>query len=247
VTNPKGMPCWRLLRFECGDPRLNLAIDETILKVADAGRVPNTLRLWGNSRSVVLGISEEVENEVNLDACQRFGVQIVRRSSGGGTVYQDGGNLNWTVVVKREPSMFGEIRDVSEVFQTFAAPILMVLERLRLRGRFEPPASILVDGKKVSGMAASIKKGALLCHGSLLVDCDIQLMRIVLRNMKYPVANLSDLVRKEIPLLEMEEGIVRSFAETFDVEFVEGELLRDEHEIAQSLIEENQATISASP
>jgi len=247
VRNPGEASHWRLLRFECKDPRLNLAIDETILKAADAGRVPNTLRLWRNPRSVVLGISEEVENEVNLDACQRFGVQIVRRSSGGGTVYQDGGNLNWTAVVKREPSMFGEIRDVSEVFQTFATPILMALERLRLKGRFEPPASILVDGKKVSGMAASIKKGALLCHGSLLVDCDVQLMQVVLRNMKYPVANLSDLVRREIALLEMEEAIVRSFAETFDVEFVEVGLLRDEVEIARSLFEENHATDSASP
>jgi len=236
MMKPREAPHWRLLRFESGDPRLNLAVDEAILKSVETGLVSNTLRLWRNPRSVVLGVSEEDEDEVDLDACKRFGVQIVRRFTGGGTVYQDGGNLNWTVVVKREPSMFSEIRDISEIFWTFAKPISIALGRFGLKAELRLPASILVDGMKISGMAASIKRGALLCHSSLLVNSDLSLMRRVLKNMKYPVANLRDLIGNETSPREIGEGIVRGFEHALDVELVEAEPLGDELEIAKSLI-----------
>ena len=205
MMKPREAPRWRLLRFESLDPHLNLAIDEAILMAVEAGTAPNTLRLWRNPRSVVLGVCEEIEDEVELAACERLGVQVLRRFTGGGTVYHDQGNLNWTIAVRREPSMFGEILDSSEIFQTFVKPISTALRTLGLEPELRPPASIFIDGMKVSGMAASVKRGAVLCHGSLLLNSNIAMMGQVLKNMKYPVANLSDLVDKRFPDSYMED------------------------------------------
>jgi lipoate-protein ligase A len=91
---------------------------------------------------------------------------------------------------------------------------------------------------KISGMAASVKRGALLCHGSLLVDSDLSLMWRVLKNMRYPVANLRDLVEDQDLLQDVEGKVVRGFENTFGVKFVETELLKDERDIVQRLVEE---------
>src|SRR5512134_3939286 len=84
------MTAWRLLKLEAQNPPMNMAIDEAILTARTIDRVPNTLRLYKWKPSgVSIGRNQNIENEAQLNNCRKLGVQVVRRISGGGTVYHD--------------------------------------------------------------------------------------------------------------------------------------------------------------
>ena len=139
-----------------GDPPANLALEEALVRAAPPGPV---LRLWRSSACVVIGRAQGVAREVNLAACAAHGVPVLRRASGGGTVYHDLGNLNISVAVPgRAPDLAGEL----------AALVAGAITRLGMtpsigsRGVFVGPA-------KVSGLASQVTRDGTLAHATLLV------------------------------------------------------------------------------
>ena len=96
------MDTWRLLPLETNNAFMNMAIDEAILTARIAGQVPNTLRFYRWQPSAVsIGKNQNPEAEVYLDACKQLGVDVVRRISGGGTVYHDfEGEVTYSVIAK---------------------------------------------------------------------------------------------------------------------------------------------------
>ena len=96
------MDTWRLLPLETNNAFMNMAIDEAILNARIAGQVPNTLRFYRWQPSAVsIGKNQNPENEIYLDACKQLGVDVVRRISGGGTVYHDfEGEVTYSVIAK---------------------------------------------------------------------------------------------------------------------------------------------------
>ena len=138
------------------DPAANLALEEALIRAIPLAPV---LRIWQNEACVVLGRGQRLHREVNLTACAAAGVAVLRRASGGGTVYHDLGNLNMTLAVPGwVPGLAGDL----------AALVAEVLRRLGLtpgvteRGVFAGPV-------KVSGLASQLTRGATLAHATLLV------------------------------------------------------------------------------
>jgi Lipoate-protein ligase A len=93
------MQRWRFLDEEWEDPYFNMAVEEAVARSVGEGKAPNTIRFWRNPCAVVLGKFQQVSGEVNLRACQKWEVCVIRRFTGGGAVYHDPGNLNYSVSI----------------------------------------------------------------------------------------------------------------------------------------------------
>ena len=216
---------WRLLKGPWTDPHRNLVLEEAILSLTDAGKSPWTLRLWMNDRSVVVGVNQNL-SDVKIGYCLENGIPVLRRVTGGGTVYQDLRNLNWSVFAPRD--MVG--CNVSSIYRTLSKPVVEAVRSLGAEAVYTPPNSIRVEGYKVSGMAAYVKRNVVLCHGTLLLDSDLNTMSeaIVVRD---AVANLSTFV--DVCLDEVQKAIVEAFEETFGIYLEEMGLTRAEVELHQ--------------
>jgi lipoate-protein ligase A len=245
---------WRFLDLEYLDPYLNMAVDEAILLTVDNGRAPNTLRLWRNLNAVVLGQSLSVGLEVNFKAAINYGTAIVRRFTGGGAVYNDLGNLNWTVVTSKSCLPLSE--GMPDVFRTVSEPIIEGLRLLGINTTFHMPNSIQFNRKKVSGMAARVKRNSILCHGTLLVDTNLEILREVLdvpdqtevkgvpRSVHAEIANLQQYSHlKDISLREVKNSVIEGFEKRFKVKLEKGKLNSEEEVLAQGLVKSKYSLI----
>ncbi len=152
------------------DPARNLALDDALLAEVDAGVRGDTLRLWVSSPCLVRGPNRSSRNGWHRpEVAQSLGVPICERSSGGGTVYHDAGNLNWSFFQRRATGYFG----AAGLFRACAGFIVDALRPLGIDAAFAPPNRIDAAGRKVSGIAARASLAAVLVHGTLLVTSDL--------------------------------------------------------------------------
>jgi lipoate-protein ligase A len=209
-----------------------MAIEEAMLFAVNEARAPNTIRFWRDRESVIIGRSQKIEEEVNLDKCAKFGVRVLRRFTGGGAVYHDLGNLNWSIVINRSSRLYP--KRVLEVYEEVCGVIVESLRYLGVEAKFEEPNNIMVDGKKVSGSAAYIKKNAALCHGTLLMNANLTNLNNVLSRPRYAVTNIIDGSEKtfslSIPLLKM--MILLNFGKLYQIKFRSGKLSQYEIKLA---------------
>lgn len=233
---------WRLLHLENDNPLMNMAFDEAILMAVEKDIAPNTVRFWRNRRAVLIGYSQSVEREVCLEACRKNGVSVVRRFTGGGAVYQNHGNLNWTVAVRKADLPAEKISDVVDIFKVFSRPIIQGLQVLGVCAEFKLPNGICLGNKKISGMAAYVKRESLLCHGTLLVNGDLRLVRDVLKNLKIEVTTVEEALTWPISMVQAKDAIVKGFDIAFGIEMKQGGLSNEEEAIAMSLYEKKYAT-----
>jgi lipoate---protein ligase len=258
------MNIWRILKIETHNAAMNMAIDEAIMLNRVAEKVPNTLRFYRWKPSAVsIGRFQKPENEVNLVTCEKLGVDVVRRISGGGTVYHDSeGEVTYSVVAKTEDM---GARDIAEVYSRIYAAISEALRMLGIPADFSPGdakncPNLTVNGKKISGSAQANKSGIVLQHGTLLLDVDLPRMFTVLRvpwaNSCMQVVNVAKgkitNVKNELGHAVTPETAANAIAHGFtvalnmqvveNVQSVEGELTRQERELAEKLYKEKYAT-----
>jgi lipoate-protein ligase A len=177
---------YRLILDTCvREPAWNLALEEAILSTQS---FQPTLRLWVNPPSVVLGVNQDLSRYVNLGFCEARGIAVNRRVTGGGTIYMDEGNLNWSFFA---PSV-SPPASPSQLYSIFGGVVARALRRLGYEVAFASPNRIDHEGRKVSGMAAYIKRDRVLVHGTLLVHADLSALREAIRihTSPVPVANL---------------------------------------------------------
>lgn len=164
----------KILNRTYGNPPLDLACDEVLLDAAERGDIGPVLRFWESPVPfAVLGYSNRAEAELDLDTCRRLGVGVYRRSSGGGTVVQGPGCLNYSLVLP-----------MAEAGDTIAATNRFVMEKNRAALERALGAPVTVRGhtdlclgeKKFSGNAQRRKRTHLLFHGTFLVSFDLSLM-----------------------------------------------------------------------
>ncbi|MCR5089617.1 MAG: lipoate--protein ligase [Oscillospiraceae bacterium] len=144
------------------DPCYNLAFEEFLLEKRQEGE---WLMLWQNADTIVIGLNQNADEEINADFVREQGIRVVRRCTGGGAVYHDLGNLNY--------SFLEDLGDAEQLsIRRFTEPVCRALERLGISAETSGRNDILADGKKISGTAQRILRGRILHHGTLLFDSD---------------------------------------------------------------------------
>jgi lipoate-protein ligase A len=150
-------PQMLIIRRHNTDPYFNLATEEYILKNFH----DDAFMLWRNSPSIIVGKHQNTLAEINVDYVKQNNIPVVRRLSGGGAVFHDLGNLNFTFIqTGREESLID--------FRRYTEPILEVLQTLGIDARFEGRNDLTIGGRKFSGNAEHIWKNRVLHHGTLL-------------------------------------------------------------------------------
>lgn len=151
-----------MLYFETNstDPAYNLAFEEYILTHFRQG---NILILWQNDNAVIIGRNQNTAEEINQQFVTEHRIRVIRRNTGGGAVYHDLGNLNYSFIADAD-----SIDQAAT--QLFLAPVVNALRGLGMDANFSGRNDILVSDRKISGTAQQLSKGRLLLHGTLLFD-----------------------------------------------------------------------------
>lgn len=144
------------------DPYYNLAFEELVLERRRDGEY---LLLWQNDNTVVVGRNQNTEAEINREFVEAHGIRVVRRSTGGGAVYHDLGNLNYSFITDA-----GDAERLT--MERFTRPVVEALRGLGLRAEASGRNDILVEGRKVSGTAQRLARDRILHHGTLLFSAD---------------------------------------------------------------------------
>ena len=144
----------------------NIASEEYLL-----GRFPteDIFLLYVNAPSIIVGKFQNTLAEINLDYVQEKGIKVVRRMSGGGAVYHDLGNLNFSFHTLLADHDFGD-------FSQFTQPVLALLNHLGVPAVLEGRNDLLVDGKKFSGNAKLAKNGKMIQHGTILLNSEMEVL-----------------------------------------------------------------------
>jgi lipoate-protein ligase A len=252
------MAVWRLLKLETYNAFMNMAIDEAIMKARIENHVQNTLRFYCWKPSAVsIGRFQNIEKEVQLDNCRKHGVDVVRRITGGGTVYHDvEDEITYSVVANKKDL---EAPDITAVYAKIYAGLAEAVKILGLRADFDKGnvktcPNLTVKGKKISGSAQSHKKGVVLQHGTLLVDVDLQKMFTSLRVpwartcmevvgvAERKITSIKKELGRHVSVEEVKEALVKGFQKALNMKFVRGELTLYEKELSEKLSKEKYAT-----
>jgi len=239
----------RVLLFETPEnPWFNMAFEEALARVASAGMIRDPcLRIWRNKEAIVIGYMRNIEDEVNIELASKWGIPIVRRFTGGGAVYHDLGNVNYTVVVKPEKKIE---KPLDYIYSKLLNGILLALRKLGLKPYVENVNDIVVNDKKVSGTAATLFWNITFLHGSLLINANLEKLRTVLKippkwkyvekvnPVKYKVANLSNFLKENMTTKEIIENIISGYEELFGAKAYLDKPSNLELELANLLLKE---------
>lgn len=236
---------WRFIDLEYDNPCMNLAVEEAIPTILGRGFVQSTVRFWRNVNMVVLGRFQDIVNEVNLNACKRYKTRVIRRFTGGGAVYQDLGNLNYAISLRRDHPLVSN--DISTTVETLSQGVIEGLNILGIKVEYKPSKGIFICGKKISGSASAVKQGFFFNHGTLLISSNLDILSEVLSatskrrksdDMLTMVTNLEDELGKEISVMDVKKALKKGFEKTFQIRLIKGKLCKEEVILAHRLLKE---------
>lgn len=173
---------YKILISESNDPAVNLATEEYLLCGEKYGG-DDILLLWRGYPSVVIGKFQNAYEEVSLTECQKNNVPVYRRNSGGGTVYHDLGNVNFSFFTRRSP----ELPD----YPRFLSPVVEFLRGLGIPATEGSSLDITVCGKKISGNAQSVHGTRMMHHGTLLFDCELSALNALTGHIREKIVSKS--------------------------------------------------------
>ncbi|HEX6643186.1 MAG TPA: lipoate--protein ligase [Gemmatimonadales bacterium] len=153
------------------DPRLNLALEEYVLRNRFPGE--ECLLFYINEPSIIIGRNQNTVEEIEPDIVEARGIHVVRRISGGGAVYHDLGNLNFSFIAPYTRGRFNR-------YEAFTRPVIEVLRGMGVPAELGGRNDILADGRKISGNAQFVTGDRMFSHGTVLVDTDLDVLPTVL-------------------------------------------------------------------
>ncbi|SOC44105.1 lipoate--protein ligase [Ureibacillus acetophenoni] len=196
------------------DPRVNLAIEEYILKNLDVEK-DSYLLFYINQPSIIIGRNQNTIEEINTDYVEDNGVIVVRRLSGGGAVYHDLGNLNFSFITKDDGESFHN-------YKKFTQPVVDALAKLGVQAELSGRNDILAEGRKVSGNAQYATKGRMFSHGTLMFDLNIDAVVDALKvkkdkieskgikSVRSRVTNIKPFLKEDITIEDFKLEILKS-------------------------------------
>jgi lipoate-protein ligase A len=236
---------WRLVDSDLVPPSESVALDEAILAAHIEGLVPNTLHFYRRSRPTIsVGYFQRISESLDLEECRRRDVAIVRRKSGGSSIYTDQGQIIYGLVVHDRDVP----RDRAESFRMICSALASALSSFGVDARYRPMNDVEVCGRKVSGNAQLRRKGSVLQHGTIIVDADPGAMDAVLRvdqekshDLVRPskrVDSMSNLIGKPLSMEIVKAKIVEQMEKAFGVVIKRGALTQWELAHAARLVEQ---------
>jgi len=236
---------WRLVDSGVVGPDESAALDEAILECHSSGEAPSTLHFYRRSSPTVsIGYFQRVSETVDMGECERLGVALIRRRSGGSSIYTDSGQLIFGLVVGASDLPKGR----GESFRLICSAVARGLAPLGVDARYRPVNDIEVGGRKVSGSAQLVSRGSVLHHGTVLVDTSLQNMDAVLRldPGKHPqlarpsdrMTTLSSILGSAPDMDAVKAGIAREISAAFTCEFERAPLSSGEQDLVRKLVHE---------
>jgi lipoate-protein ligase A len=238
---------WRLLQTGYHTAAENMAIDRAILVAHSKKLVLPTVRFYGWKPSAIsIGYFQQLQDEVDLNACETYGIDYVRRITGGGAVFHED-ELTYSIIVREEHPKIP--KNILESYGVICSAVMKGLSHLDIASMYAPINDILVNGKKISGNAQTRKHQTVLQHGTIIMDVDVEKMFSILKvpNEKIKDKLISD-VRERVTSLRHEKKsplkfdavasvMKKGFEETFDVDLKQGTLLPEEETLTKEFIE----------
>ncbi len=198
------------------DPFFNLAAEEYFLKNFSE----NFFILWRNENAVIVGKHQNTLAEVNIDYIRGRKIPVVRRISGGGTVFHDLGNLNYTFIINGQK---GQLVN----FNKYTKPVLEVLQKLSVDASLRGKSDLVIGNKKISGNAMHVFKKRVLHHGTLLFDSDLNTLRLTLltnplkyqsksvQSIRSHVTNIKEHLISNLDIIEFRDILMAHILKTF--------------------------------
>lgn len=159
----------KIILSNSNDPYYNLSLEEILLK--DNNINEDIVLIYINQNAIIIGRNQNAHEEINSDYVSENEIKLVRRVSGGGAVYHDKGNINFSFITKKEKNSYSK----------FLEPIILFLKSLGLNASFKGKNDLVIDGFKVSGNAQYIYKERIFHHGTLLFDTNLSILGQALR------------------------------------------------------------------
>ncbi len=202
------------------DPQINLAIEEYVLQ--NFGEKDTYLLFYINEPSIIIGKNQNTIEEINIDYVEDNNIKVVRRLSGGGAVYHDEGNLNFSFITKDDGDSFHN-------FERFTKPVIEALNKMNVPAELIGRNDLLIEGRKFSGNAQFSTRGRMFSHGTLMFDSEIEHVVEALnvskekieskgiKSIRSRVANITEFLEEKITMEQFKELILTYI---FDVEDV---------------------------
>ena len=195
------------------NPAFNIASEEYLLKNYDE----DFFILYCNTPVLVVGKHQNTLAEINLEQTNQENIPVIRRLSGGGTVFHDLGNLNYCFIKK------GKLVD----FQKYSQPIIDTLQKLGVDAKFEGKSDLTIEGKKFSGNASHVYRNKVMQHGTMLFSSDLKRLNQLLkvnplkfkdrgvRSIRSRVTNISDYLSSPLSIEEFANLIINNIKQEF--------------------------------
>lgn len=206
------------------DPRWNLALEEYMFDYMDSSQ--NYFMLWQNHNTIVVGKNQNTVSEINNDFVREHGITVVRRLSGGGAVYHDLGNLNFTFIADAD-----QMQQIN--LQIFCQPIVETLRSFGVQAELSGRNDITVDGKKFSGNSQYLKNGRVMHHGTLLFNSDLSVVGNALhvdrekmeskgiKSVQSRVTNLKEYLPEDVTMELFKARLLQCLAATTPIQTME--------------------------
>lgn len=195
------------------DPYYNLALEQYLFDTV--GQTEELFFLWQNDNTIVVGKHQNTVEEINAEFVREHGIRVVRRLSGGGAVYHDLGNLNFTFIA--------DAGDASTLdLHLFCQPVAKALAELGVEAEVTGRNDITIDGKKFSGNAQYMKRGRVMHHGTIMFDSNLEVVSQALKvsadkieskgikSVRSRVTNVRPCLKRDVGLEEFRAVLVRS-------------------------------------
>ncbi len=206
-----------ILDSPSSDPCFNIAAEEYLLKETDG----DFTFIYVNDPSIIIGKHQNAYAEINLPYILENSIPVVRRISGGGTVWHDPGNVNFSFILNGKEGQLVNFRE-------YAMPVLAYLQNLRIPAEFGSRNEILVEGKKISGNAEHVFRKRVLHHGTLLFSSELDALKAALgtrperyedkavQSVRSEVANINDFLEPDPGVAAFREGLFAFLSGSFE-------------------------------